>query len=142
MDNKKNRTKIKLKQNSLNASIQRHLIKEDIWKGGLKIFPVIRFSMPAGNVMETLEKLIKSPEAAFPCIFINWAESSALWWILEFSRIWKNSLWFIAFEAGFGNSAKSISAISQFVNLSKINQLQRICRQCIILFQSQLLKAS
>ena len=99
----------------------------------MKIFPVIRFSVPAGNVMETLEKLIKSPEAAFPCIFINWAESSAVWWILEFSRIWKNLLWFIAFEAGFGNSAKSISAISQFVNLSKINQLQRICRQCIII---------
>ena len=45
---------------------------------GFKIFSAIRFSMPAGNVMETLEKLIKSPEAAFPCIFINWPESSAV----------------------------------------------------------------
>ena len=45
---------------------------------GFKIFSAITFSMPAGNVMETLEKLIKSPEAAFPCIFINWAESSAV----------------------------------------------------------------
>ena len=80
MDNQENyrkERKSNKRENSVNASIQRHPIKR-AGAAGLKIFSSFGFSMPAGNVMETLEKLIKSPEAAFPCIFINWAESSAV----------------------------------------------------------------
>ena len=71
MDNQeKHGESANIKQRKYNGILQK--------RTGLRIFPAIRFSMPAGNVMETLEKLIKSPEAAFPCIFINWAESSAV----------------------------------------------------------------